>query len=166
MNRIYSEYNVSGRRHRGAVVFAVILALGTFASAGDMQSGHSHKGKKGDLKITVQTEVGGIVLQPGDYQVREIDSASGPMMEFVRQFENFTVTDSGLPQYEQETAGQVKVSEQALSSLPKHTHLQLEQKTADAIALVIRGDNVAYSFAPGKMSAEAESVCNNMGPQQ
>jgi hypothetical protein len=143
----------------------MILALGTFASAGDMQSAHSHKGKKGDLKISAQTEVGGLVLQPGDYQVREIDSASGPTVEFVRLFNDYTAQE-GLPVYQQESLGTVKVSEQALSSLPKHTHLQLEQKTADAIALVIRGDDVAYSFAPGKMSAEAESVCNNMGPQR
>jgi hypothetical protein len=160
MNRIHEQHSIAQRGHHAAIVFAVILALAAFASAAD---GHSHKGKKGDLKITVQTEVGGIVLQPGDYQVREIDSASGPVVEFVRLFNNYTAQE-GLPVYEQETVGQVKVSEQALSSLPKHTQLQLEPKTADAIGLTIRGDDVAYSFAPGQMTAEAESVCTNMAP--
>jgi hypothetical protein len=163
MNRIQSQPTIAKHGHKTAVVFAAILALATIASAADM-SGHSHK--KGNLKITEQTEVGGIVLQPGDYQVREIDSASGPVVEFVRLFENFTVMDSGLPVHEEEVVGKVKATEQALSSLPKHTQLQLEPKTSDAVGLVIRGDGVAYSFAPGQMSAEAESVCTNSGPQQ
>jgi hypothetical protein len=162
MNRIQSAYNIAKRGHNIASLFAVVLALATFASAGDMSSAHSHK--KGSLKITVQTEVGGIVLQPGDYQVREIDSAGGPAVEFIHLFENFTVMDSGLPQYEQESVGQV--TEQALSSLPKHTQLQVASKTADAIGLVIRGDGVAYSFAPARMNAEAQTVCANGGPQQ
>lgn len=160
MNRIQSEPTIAKHGHRTAVVFAAILALATIASAADM-SGHSHK--KGNLKIAEQTEVGGIALQPGDYQVREIDSASGPVVEFVRQFENFTVMDSGLPVHEEEVVGKVKVSEQALGSLPKHTQLQLEPKTADAVGLVIRGDGVAYSFSPSSMSAEAESCVQITG---
>jgi hypothetical protein len=163
MNRIQSESTIARHGHNTAVLFAVVLALAAFASAADMSSGHSHK--KGNLKITAQTEVGGIVLQPGDYQVREIDSAGGPVVEFIHLFNNYTAQE-GLPVYEQAVVGQVKVTEQALSSLPTHTQLQLASKTADAIGLVIRGDDVAYSFAPGQMSAEAETVCTNSGPQQ
>jgi predicted metalloenzyme YecM len=57
------------------------------------------------------------------------------------------VMDSGLPPYNQELVGQVKVTEQTLSALPKHTQLQLAPNTADAIALEIRGSDVEYLFA-------------------
>jgi len=168
MNRIQSLYAIAKRGHHTAILFAVILALATFANADAMHSAHSHKGKKGTLKITVPTDVGGIVLQPGDYEVKEVESPSGPVVEFVHLFDNFTVGDSGLPVHEQEIVGQVKVSEQALSSRPKHTQLQLASNTAEAVALEIRGDDVAYEFAPSQMAAHSDgtATCANGGMQE
>lgn len=166
MNQIKSLYTIAKRGHKAASLFALILAFAAFANADAMSSGHSHKGKKGSLKITAQTEVGGITLQPGDYEVKEVNSASGTVVEFVRQFDDFTVQDSGLPVHNQEVVGLVQVTEQALSAPPKQTQLQLEPKTADAIGLVIRGDDVEYSFAPSPMNAQTETVCANRGPQR
>jgi len=159
MNRIQNPFTLAKPGHGAAALFAVVLALAGFANA---SSAHSHKGKKGDLKITAPTEVGGIMLQPGDYQVEEINSPSGPVVEFVRQFENFTVMDSGLPVHEEEAVGQVKVTEQVLSSLPRHTQLQLAPNATDAIALEIRGDAVSYEFAPSQMADKPDAMAAPM----
>jgi hypothetical protein len=159
MNRIKNLNAIAKRGHHTAVLFAVILALATFANA------EIHKAKKGSLKITATTEVGGIVLQPGDYEVKEINSASGPAVEFVHLFDNFTVGDSGLPVHNEEIVGQVKVTEQALSSAPKHTQLQVAANPAEAVALEIRGDDVSYQFASSQMADRATN-CTNEGMQE
>jgi hypothetical protein len=162
MNRIQSLCAVVKRGHHVAVLFGVILALATFASAADM-----HKGKKGSLKITAPTEVGGVVLQPGDYEVQEIHSTSGPVVKFTHLFNNFTAQE-GLPVYDQEVVAEVKVTEQELSGLPKHTQLMLASKTADATGLEIRGNAVGYQFGPSPMNdrVDSEMSCTNNGPQQ
>ena len=157
MNRFQSPFTIAKHGHIAAALFAVVLALAGFANAATMPSDHSHKGKKGNLKITASTEAGGILLQPGDYQVREVNSPSGPAVQFVHLFDNFYVMDSGLPVHDQEVVGQVKVTEQALSSTPKHTQLQLAPNTGEAIALEIRGDEIEYLFALPQ-SADAMAV--------
>jgi hypothetical protein len=168
MNRIQSLYAIAKRGHKTAVLFAAVLALAAFANADAMSSAHSHKGKKGSLKITAPTEVGGIVLQPGDYEVKEVESPNGPVVEFVHLFDNFTVGDSGLPVHEQEVVGRVKATEQALSLPPKHTQLQLASNPVNAVALEIRGDDVAYQFAPPRTAGQSDgsATCENGGMQE
>lgn len=118
------------------------------------------------MKISAPTEVGGIVLQPGDYQVQAVDSPSGPVVQFVHLWEDYTVMDSGRSLYNQEVVGQVKVTEQVLSSLPKHTQLQLAPNTTDAIALEIRGDAVSYEFAPSHSTVTPDAMAAPMSAGQ
>jgi hypothetical protein len=158
LNRFQSPFTIAKHRHGATALFAVVLALAGFANAATMSSDHPHKGKKGNLKITAPVEAGGILLQPGDYQVKEVKSPNGPVVEFVHLFDNFYVMDSGLPVHDQEVVGQVKVTEQALSSLPKHTQLQLAPNAKDAIALEIRGDNVEYLFAPPQSAGNSDTM--------
>ena len=162
MNRIHSLSTTAKHGHSAAALFAVVLALATFANAAAMPSDHSHKGKKGSMKITAPTEVGGILLQPGDYQVQEINSPSGPVVQFVHLWEDYTVMDSGRSVYNQELVGEVKATEQVLSALPKHTQLQLAPNTTDAIALEIRGSDVEYLFAAPESTGTPDAMATSM----
>ncbi len=157
MNRTQSPFSIAKHGHSAAALFTVVLALAGFANADGMYSRPSHKAKKGNLTITAPTEVGEITLQPGDYQVTEIDSPDGAVVEFVHLFDNFYVGDSGLPVYDQEVVGQVKVTETALSSLPKQTQLILASNSGEAAGLEIRGNAVRYQFDGSQMADESDN---------
>src|ERR1700694_525712 len=101
MKRIQDVCTIAQRGHVFAALFAVILALAGFANADAMSAAHAHKGKKGSLKITTPTEVGGVILQPGDYEVKEVKSPNGPVVEFVHLFETPWAPE-GLPVHDQE----------------------------------------------------------------
>jgi hypothetical protein len=158
MNQIYNLYTTAKHGRGAAALFAVVFALATFTNAAAMPSAHSHKGKKGTLTITATTQVGGIILQPGDYRVRALNSPSGSVVEFVHLFDNFTAQE-GLPVHDQEVVGQVKVTEQALSLPAKQTQLMLASwYSTDAIGLEIRGNAVGYVFAPSQMTVKPDAM--------
>jgi len=161
MNRIHSLSTTAEHGHSAAALFAVVLALATLANAAAMPSAHSHKGKKGSMKITAPTEVGGILFPPGDYRVREVDSLGGPAVEFVRQTFDLYAPE-GTSSYGEEVVGQVKVTEQALSSAPKHTQLKSAPDSTDAIALEIRGSDVEYLFATPESTATPDAMASHM----
>jgi hypothetical protein len=167
MKRIQSLYTIAKNGHIAAALFAVVLALAGFANADAMSSNHSHKGKKGSFTLAVATEVGGTILQPGNYEVKEINSASGPALEFVHLFWNELASEL-VQANEEEVVARVKFTEQALSSLPKKTELLLASNTSDAIGLQIRGNDVAYIIAAPMMSAtsEAKPDCASNGMQE
>jgi hypothetical protein len=157
-------YSIARNAHIAAALFAVVLALAGFANA---DSDHSQRGKKGSLKITVATEVGGVTLPPGDYEVREVNTPSGPVMEFVHEY--FNLLASELVQANQEEVlARVKFTQRELSSPPKHTQLLLASNPADATGLEIRGNAVSYEFAPSQVAAKdkPEVVCTNSGEQE
>jgi hypothetical protein len=135
-----------------------VLLMGMVALAGVAHAeGHAHKGKRGNLKITTPTQVGGTMLQPGDYTAREIDSPDGAVVEFVRVSYDAAAPEGTWP-YDEEVVARVPSTEQALSERPKHTRLQAASE-ADVIALQIRGDEVEYlleqSPADGRAGAMA-----------
>jgi hypothetical protein len=163
MNRIQSPLTITKHAPIVAAMFAFVLVFAGLANADAMSSAHPHKGKKGTMTITSPTEVGGLTLQPGDYQVREVNSPSGPVVEFVHLFDNIYVQDTGLPFHDQEVVGQVRVTEKALSSLPKHTQLILASDTAEAASLEIRGSAVGYEFPPSQMAGAAKEHPASMG---
>src|ERR1700692_364595 len=131
------QYVLTSTKRNVAAMLMVMVALAGAAHA----EGH-HKGKKGSLKITVPTQAGDALLQPGDYTVREVNSNDGPVVEFALQTFDPTVGDSGLSPYGEEVVARVKSSEQALSAPPKQTQLQLD--AANAVAVQIRGDAVEF----------------------
>src|ERR1700676_5030869 len=157
MKQIQDLSAIAKHRHNATALLAVVLAVTTFGNANSMPSTYSHKAKKGNMNITASTEVGGIVLQPGDYEVKEVNSPTGPVVEFVHLFDNFTAQE-GLPVHDQEVVGQVSVTEQALSSPPKHTQLQLASNSANVIALEIRGDDVEYFIAPPQLADKVDTT--------
>jgi hypothetical protein len=146
-----------------AALFVAMVVLAGVANA----EGHAHKAKKGRLKITMPTQAGDALLQPGDYTVREVNSKDGAVVEFVRVTFDTTVQEGVWP-YEEEVVARVKSSEQALSAPPKHTQLLLAPEAANAIALEIRGDAVKYLLEQppdagkaGAMADRADSAAQN-----
>lgn len=143
MNRIQSK-------HFAGALFAVVLALTGFAHA-------EHKAKTGHMTITTATEIGGVMLQPGNYDVREVKTADGPKVEFVRHVWNEQASE--LVQADEEVVvGRVNVSEQALGATPKHTQIVSQSNDKNTAVLEIRGDAVAYVFAEAPMNASSDDV--------
>ena len=65
----------------------IVLAFGGFAQAGSIGAQHSQKAekaKKGTLKIAAASNVGGLRLEPGEYEVKQVNSAAGPVVRFTR----------------------------------------------------------------------------------
>ena len=147
------------RRFNLTALCGLVLALAAFAHA----EGHAHKRKEGNLKITAPIEVGGTLLQPGSYTVREVDSQEGLMVEFVQERWDPTVPEGESP-YDEEVVARAKASEQALGAPTKHTQLDFGPEAERAVALQVKGDTVEYLFesspeasAAGAMAGHAES---------
>lgn len=156
MKQIQQLLTLSRRGQIGAALFTVVLALSGFAQAGSMP----HTAKKGRLTITAPTEVGGALLPPGEYEVRETHSAGGPVMEFVRHFRNELASEL-VQADEEEVVAQVKFTEQALSAPPKHTQLVRASDNAKAAVLEIRGAAVGYVLSSSPLSASSDGAAVN-----
>jgi hypothetical protein len=125
-------------------VAAVMFALGGMAHA-ETANASWHKGKTGKLKITEATEVSGVLLQPGDYEVKPRKTSAGPVIEFALWTEN-PYAQEGLPHWDREVIATVPAVPQMLSSAPRTTELLGAAESAKATGLKIRGDSVEYGF--------------------
>jgi hypothetical protein len=134
-----------------AALATIILTLAVFAHADDSVQ-RSHKQKKGTLSTTVATEVGPVTLQPGDYEVKEVDSQSGPFLRFTKVTENYQAQE-GLPVYDWEVVAEVKCTVEPLASKPTHTGFLLASDTGKATGLEIRGSSAKYLFDATDTSA-------------
>lgn len=96
--------------------------------------------------------------------MREINTPSGPALQFARLFRNELASEL-VQADEEEIVAQVEFTHQALSAPPKHTKLVLASNTTDATGLEIRGSAVAFEFAPAEMTdkAKAMAVCTSAG---
>ena len=108
------------------------------------------------------------MLQPGDYEVKEVTSPRGPALEFVHLLYN-PYAPEGVSPYEAEVVARVPFTAQALGSLPKRTRLVLASKASDATGLQIRGSDIAYVIAAPMLNAasatrpDAKVDCANNG---
>jgi hypothetical protein len=145
-------------------MLAFILSFAGFARADAILSAHT--AKRGHLTIASPTDVGGVTLQPGEYEVEESNSPSGPVIEFVHQFRNELASEL-VQADEEEVVALVPFTAHVLSSPPQHTQLILASHTADVSGLQIRGDHVSYAFAPLQRAdrPETTAVCINAGQQ-
>ncbi len=120
-----------------AAVAAVLFTLNGFAEA---SIGNNH----GTLKIEAPTQVSGYLLQPGEYEVRAKNTATGAVIEISRwTYDPYAA--EGLPVYTSEVVAEVSALPQQSSSAPAHTGLLLAGGNR-AIGLQIRGENVDYLF--------------------
>ena len=126
-----------------AVMGAALFAFGGVAHA-SAANHSSHKNKTGNLKIAAPTEIGGVLLPPGKYEVKAVNSADGAAIEFARWIENPNAQE-GLPPWEREVVATVKASPQMLETATRDTGLLLAPAdNSKAVGLTIRGDNVEY----------------------
>jgi hypothetical protein len=119
------------------------------------------------LTVTALTQVGDTVLQPGEYEVTEANSPSGPVIEFVHQFRNELASEL-VQADEQEVVARVQFTEEVLRSPTKSTELiRSSNSVAPASGLQIRGSEVRYAFARSQIANKAETtaVCANVGQQ-
>jgi hypothetical protein len=127
------------------VMAAAMFALGGIAHA-ETANASWHKGKTGTMKLTAPTEVGGVLLQPGNYEVKPRKSPAGAAIEFARWIEN-PYAQEALPVWNRELIATVPAVPRMLSSAPSTTELLLAPAdSAKATGLQIRGDNVEYGF--------------------
>jgi hypothetical protein len=158
MNRTQYPLTIVKHAHIAAAMFAVVLAFAGVANAHAMSLAHAHKAKKGHLTIMASTEVGGTILQAGEYEVREAKSSSGPVIEFVHQFRNESASE--LVQADQEeVVAQMQFTKQELNSPSKQTQLMLASwYSTEAIGVEIRGNAVGYVFAAPQLAAQSDTA--------
>jgi len=126
----------------------IVLAFAGFAHASSVDTPSSQKAekaKKGTLKITATTNVGGLRLEPGEYEVKQVNSAAGPVVRFTRYTYNPNA-ELGPSVHDWEPVGAAKVTIQALASKAKQTKLARASDGDKAISLEIRGNSADYLF--------------------
>ena len=137
--------------HRIALFTALASNVVTFTgfghagAVGTQPSQKAEKAKKGTLKIAAVTNVGGLRLEPGEYEVKQVDSAAGPVVRFTR-YTYDPYAQEGLSVHHWETVGEAKVTMQALASKAKHTQLLVASNGDKAIGLEISGKSAEYLF--------------------
>jgi hypothetical protein len=132
-------------------VAGIILALSGVAYANDATAASSQKSpkaKKGFLKISASTDVGGVTLEPGEYEVKQVNSPAGPVVRFTSVTVNpyAEYAEESIPPYWWEVVAKVKVTMQPLPSRAAHTELRFASDGRKAIALQIRGNSFDYLF--------------------
>ena len=126
----------------------IVLTFAGFAHAGSSgtpRSQKAEKAKKGTLNIAAATNVGGLRLEPGQYEVKQVNSAAGPVVRFTRYTYN-PYAPEGQSVCEWEKIGEAKVTMQALVSKAERTKLLLASDGDKAIGLEIRGNSADYLF--------------------
>ena len=141
--------SIVSRTNLLTAVAGIILALSGIAHADDAAAAaapyKAPKAKKGFVKIAATVDVGGMTLEPDEYEVKQVNSAAGPFVRFTRYTYN-PYAQEGLPVHEWERVGEVRVTMQPLSSRAPQTELKVASDGAKAIALQIRGNSFEYLF--------------------
>jgi hypothetical protein len=127
-----------------STALGMVLAFAGFAHAGAVGMQRSQK-KKGTLKIAAATNVGGLRLEAGEYEVKQVNSAVGTVVRFTR-YTYDPYAQEGLSAHQWEMVGEAKVTMQALASKAKDTKLLLAWKGDKTIGLEISGNSTDYWF--------------------
>jgi hypothetical protein len=129
-----------------AMLIMVLVLSGAAHASGtcDCSSMAPQKAKTGHLTITSATDVGGVTLEPGDYDVKQIKSKTGPKLRFSRVVYEPYVQDAGA--WERETVAEVRVTTQQLCSKANSTELLLASDNNKPIGMEIRGNSFDYMF--------------------
>ena len=142
------KHSIVNRMRLFTALAGIVLAFGGFAHADAVAKQalqKAEKAKKGTLNIAAATDVAGLKLEPGEYEVKQLKSPAGPVIRFTRYTYN-PYAQEGLSVHQWETVGEVKVTMQALAFKAKRTDLLLASKDGKAIGLEIRGNSIDYLF--------------------
>jgi hypothetical protein len=127
----------------------IVLTLAGVAQAGAVGTAHAQKAekpRKGTLIITVPTEVGDITLDPGEYEVKQVNSDAGPFVRFTLYTYN-PYAQEGLPVHQWDVVAEVRVTMQSLDAKAGRTQLMAGSNSDKSLALQIRGNSFEYRFA-------------------
>lgn len=137
--------------HVLAAIAAIVIGIAGLAHAQEDYYGasgkpamHEHAGKTGKLKLRAAVKLGDVVLQPGDYEVRHINSAKGHFVEFAQVVENDYVPE-GLSVYERQVVARVNCTLEPLNAVVAQTEL-LPKTDGTMARLEIRGEKVMHMF--------------------
>jgi hypothetical protein len=119
----------------------IILACLALALAGSADA----KTKKGTLKIMAAANIGGVTLEPGEYEVKQVNSSVGPVIRFTRITYN-PYAPEAVYAYQWDVVAEVRCTVEPLASTPQHTVLLFDPNSTKIIGLQIRGNSVTYRF--------------------
>jgi hypothetical protein len=140
------KYCIINRTSIVATLLCTFLGFAGFANATAIhQSSNAEQSKKGTLSVTVTTEVSGLTLEPGEYEVKQVKSANGPVIRFTRYTYN-AYAQEGVSGHQWDVVGNVKVTVQPQDFRALRTQLLTKPNSAKATGLQIRGSSVQYLF--------------------
>jgi hypothetical protein len=142
------KHSIVNRMPLFTALAGIVLALAGFAHAGAVSAQRSQKApktKKGMLNITVATEVGNVTLEPGEYEVKQVNHAAGPVVRFTRYTYN-PYAQEGLPVHQWDVVAEVRVTMQSLDTKAVRTQLLAGSNSDKPIGLEIRGNSFDYLF--------------------
>jgi hypothetical protein len=127
---------------------AIVLGVAELAHAGAVGTQRqqaAQKAKKGTLVITVAAEVGGVTLEPGEYEVKQVNSTAGPVVRFTKYTYN-PYAQEGLSVHQWDVVAEVRVTMQSLDSKAERTQWLADSDSGKPIGLRIRGNSFDYLF--------------------
>jgi len=143
-----------------SILFAATMV---FAVAANAESGNTQH--RGSLNIKAETVVQGTTLPPGEYEVRQIHTGQGDVVEFVRKYWNEAASEM-VQAEEDQVISRVPVTEQPLNERPAHTKLELSADGKAVTALQIRHVPVDYIFEQASTQARNVASSNCVGAMQ
>lgn len=127
-----------------AVVISMALALGGSAFA---QTNNLKVGKTGQFTLKQEAKVGGTLLAPGNYEVRQRSTSTGHYMEFTLVTEQANASESRPFISDYRVVAKIPCSMEALNTPVARTSEQISNGTvAQLKSLEIRGENVEHLF--------------------
>ena len=142
------KYSIMNRTRFVAALACTVLGFAGFApakAAATPQSYNAEQPKKGTLNITVATELSGLILEPGQYEVKQVKSANGPVIRFTRYTYN-PYAQEGVSAHQWDLVGEVRVAVQSQDSKAVRTQLSTESNSDKLVGLQIRGSSFQYLF--------------------
>jgi hypothetical protein len=132
------KYSIFNRTRVVAALACTFLVFAGFAHAKEQP-------KKGTLKITVATEVSGLMLEPGEYELKQVKSANGPVIRFTHYTYN-PYAQEGVSTHQWDVVGEIRVAVQSQDSKAVRTQLLTESNSNKLVGLQIRGNSFQYLF--------------------
>ena len=138
---------INGTRFVAALACAFLGFAGFVhaKAASTQQLYNAEHPKKGTLNVAVRTVVSGLTLAPGEYEVRQVKSAHGPVVRFTR-YTYDPYAQEGVSAHQWEVVGEVRVAVQSQDFKALRTQLLTGPTSNIVIGLQIRGNSFQYLF--------------------
>lgn len=143
------KHSIVNRTRVFTAVVAIMLAFAGLAHAGVVskeQPKKAEKAKKGTLIIAVATELEGVTLEPGEYEVKQKNTKNGPVVGFTKYTYN-PYAQEGQSVHQWDVVAQVRVTMQPLDAKAERTQLLSGSNSGKPTGLEIRGNSFQYMFA-------------------